>query len=160
MENRAQNQPARLRALLDRPRLLLLPGVADALTARLARDAGFEAVYATGAGIANALLGLPDVGLTTMSEIVEQVARIARAVDLPVVAGADTGYGNPLNVMRTVREFERAGAAGIQLEDQVSPKRCGHFSGKEVIPAGEMVQKVGGALAPPRHPGVRPLPRT
>ena len=101
--------PARLRALLERPGLLLLPGVADALTARLARDAGFEALYATGAGIANALLGLPDVGLTTMTEIVEQVARIARAVDLPVVADADTGYGNPLNVMRTVQEFERAG---------------------------------------------------
>ena len=121
MDSRPQDGPARLRALLDRPGLLLLPGVADALTARLARDAGFEALYATGAGIANALLGLPDVGLTTMSEIVEQVARIARAVDLPVVADADTGYGNPLNVMRTVQEFERAGAAASSWRTRSAP---------------------------------------
>lgn len=137
---------ARLRGLLGDAGVLVLPGAADALTARLIADAGYPAVYATGAGIANALLGLPDLGLTTMTEVAEQVRRIADAVSVPVIADVDTGYGNPLNVIRTVRTFERAGAAGVQLEDQVAPKRCGHFAGKEVIPAAEMVAKVRAAV--------------
>jgi 2-methylisocitrate lyase-like PEP mutase family enzyme len=134
--------PARLRARLQEDRPLLLPGCADALTARIAVDVGFEALYATGAGISNALLGLPDVGLATMSEVVDQVARICAAVEVPVVADMDTGYGNALNARRAVRALEAAGASGIQLEDQAFPKRCGHFSGKEVIPLDEMRAKL------------------
>jgi len=137
---------ARLRALLTQPNILTVPGAADALTARLSAQAGFSAVYATGAGIANAQFGLPDIGLLTMTEMVAQIRRIVDAVDVPVIADADTGYGNPLNVMRTVREYARAGVAGIQIEDQVSPKRCGHFAGKEVIAAEEMLQKLRAAV--------------
>jgi len=135
-----------LRRLLARPDILVVPGCADALTARLAVRAGFECVYATGAGIANGLLGQPDVGLTTMTELVDQVGRICEAVEVPVIADIDTGFGNALNVRRTVRAMERAGAAGVQLEDQVFPKRCGHFDGKAVVSTGEMVGKVRAAL--------------
>ncbi len=151
---------ARLRARLAEPGILVAPGAADALTARLVQNAGFEAVYITGAGIANAQFGLPDLGLLSMSEVVEMVKRIAEAVDVPVIADADTGYGNPLNVMRTVREFEHAGVAAIQIEDQVSPKRCGHFSGKEVIPAEEMVQKLRAAGAARQDPDLVLIART
>jgi methylisocitrate lyase len=126
---------------------LIAPGAADALTARLIQEAGFPAVYATGAGIANAQFALPDIGLLTMTEMVEQVRRLADAVDVPVIADADTGYGNALNVQRAVREYERAGIAAIQIEDQVSPKKCGHFAGKEVIAEEEMVQKLSAAVA-------------
>jgi len=140
------NHAARLRALLAQSNILTVPGAADALTARLSAQAGFGAVYATGAGIANAQFGLPDIGLLTMTEMVAQIRRIVDAVDVPVIADADTGYGNPLNVMRTVREYARAGVAGIQIEDQVSPKRCGHFAGKEVIAAEEMLQKLRAAV--------------
>ena len=130
---------ARLRELLARPEILVLPGTADPLMARIAVRAGFEAVYATGAGIANTLLGVPDVGLVTMTELVDHVRRITSAVDVPVVVDIDTGFGNAINARRTVQEIERAGAAGVQIEDQVFPKRCGHFAGKDVIPAAEMV---------------------
>ncbi|HEX9075974.1 MAG TPA: isocitrate lyase/PEP mutase family protein, partial [Anaerolineae bacterium] len=116
----------RLRSLLELSSILVAPGAADALTARLIQEAGFPAVYATGAGIANAQFALPDIGLLTMTEMVEQVQRLANAVDVPVIADADTGYGNPLSVQRTVREYEHAGIAAIQIEDQVSPKKCGH----------------------------------
>lgn len=133
---------ARLRTLLARPGILVVPGAVDALNARLVEETGFEAVYATGAGIANAKLGLPDLGLATMTEILDQVRSMVAAVDIPVIADIDTGYGNPLNVFRTVREFGRAGVAAIQLEDQVTPKRCGHFSGKEVVPEDDMVRKI------------------
>lgn len=151
---------ARLRALLAERGLVLVPGAVDALSARLVEQAGFQAVYATGAGIANALLGLPDLGLASMTEVLEQVRRMVGAVDLPLIADADTGYGNPLNVVRTVREFERAGVAGLQIEDQVSPKRCGHFSGKEVVPAAEMVQKLRAALDARRDPDLVLIART
>lgn len=137
---------AQLRTILARPGILIVPGAVDALNARLVEEAGFEAVYATGAGIANALLGLPDLGLATMTEILGQVRHMVAAVDIPVISDIDTGYGNPLNVFRTVREFERAGAAAIQIEDQVTPKRCGHFSGKEVVPEEEMVRKIVAAI--------------
>ncbi|HLH25444.1 MAG TPA: oxaloacetate decarboxylase [Chloroflexota bacterium] len=136
---------ARLRALLARPTATLLPGAADALTARLVEEAGFEACYVTGSGIANAQFGIADVGLVSLAEVAQQAARIAAATRLPVVVDADTGYGNPLNVMRTVAELERAGVAAIQLEDQVTPKRCGHFTGKEVIPTEEMIAKLEAA---------------
>jgi methylisocitrate lyase len=151
---------SRLRERLRRPDILVMPGAADALNARLVEEAGFDAVYATGAGIANTLLGLPDLGLATMTEIVEQARRMTAAVEIPVVVDADTGYGNPLNVIRTVRELERAGAAAIQLEDQVSPKRCGHFSGKEVVPAEEMVRKIYAAREARRDSGLLLIART
>lgn len=134
-----------LRAALD-DGPLLLPGAADALTARVLEEAGFRAVYATGAGFANAAYGWPDLGLIGMSELVQHAGRIADAVDIPVVVDADTGYGGPLNVARTVRELERHGAAGIQIEDQVSPKRCGHFAGTEVVDETEMIGRVTAAV--------------
>lgn len=132
-------------AVTDRP-LLVLPGAADPLTARVLADTGFGAVYATGAGIANVAFGWPDLGLLGMSEVVAQVGRIAEAAEVPVLADADTGYGGPLNVARTVRELERAGVAGIQIEDQVSPKRCGHFAGTEVVDEEEMLARIRTAL--------------
>lgn len=136
----------RLRALLARDDPLLLPGCADAVTARIAADVGFEALYATGAGISNALLGLPDVGLATLTEIADQVRRMCDVVDLPVVADMDTGHGNAVNAVRATRMFERAGAAALQVEDQVVPKRCGHFDGKDVVPLDEMVAKLRAVL--------------
>jgi 2-methylisocitrate lyase-like PEP mutase family enzyme len=151
---------SRLRALLARPEPLVLPGCADALTARLAVAAGFEAVYATGAGIANTLLGMPDVGLTTMTELVDQVARIAEAVDVPIVADIDTGFGNAINARRAMIEFERAGVAAIQIEDQVFPKRCGHFDGKEIVPLPEMLAKLRAMLDARRDPALVVIART
>jgi methylisocitrate lyase len=150
----------RLRARLTEPGILVVPGVVDAITARLVEEAGFPAVYLTGAGLANAQFGLPDLGLIGLAEVAEQTARIAEATSLPVIVDADTGYGNPLNVHRTVRVLERAGAAAIQLEDQVSPKRCGHFSGKQVIPSEEMVQKVRAAIEARRNPETVIIART
>jgi carboxyvinyl-carboxyphosphonate phosphorylmutase len=125
----------------------LAPGAYDALTARLIEAAGFEAVYMTGFGTAASRLGRPDVGLLTMSEMVENARRIVEAVDVPVIADADTGYGNPISVIRTVREYEGAGVAGIHIEDQVWPKRCGHMEGKTVIPPEDMVEKIRAAAA-------------
>jgi len=136
----------RLKDLLARRAAVTVPGAANALFARVIEDLGFEAVYVTGAGIANMLLGAPDIGLTTMTEVSETVAAIADAVSVPVIVDADTGYGNALNMQRTVRTFERAGAAGIQIEDQVCPKKCGHFAGKHVIATEEMVQKIKAAV--------------
>jgi 2-methylisocitrate lyase-like PEP mutase family enzyme len=136
---------AQLRERLAAPGLLVVPGAYDALAARLIEEAGFPAVYATGAGIANAYLGWADVGLTTMTEVRDAVRHIIGATRLPVMVDADTGYGNAINVVRTVREFEQIGAAALQLEDQVFPKRCGHFAGKEVVACGEMVGKVRAA---------------
>jgi 2-methylisocitrate lyase-like PEP mutase family enzyme len=129
-----------LRSRLAQDRICIVPGVTDALTARLAERAGFEAVFATGAGIANTLLGIPDIGLTTMSEVVEANRRLTSAISLPLIADADTGFGNHIGVVRTVRELESAGVAAIVMEDQVSPKRCGHFDGKRVVPVAEMIQ--------------------
>ncbi|HEX5585911.1 MAG TPA: oxaloacetate decarboxylase [Acidimicrobiia bacterium] len=151
---------ARLRRLLADDAPVLAPGAANALTARIVADCGFDAVYVSGAGIANWSLGVPDLGLTTMADVLGEVARICDAVDIPVIADADTGYGNPLNVRRTVREFERAGVAAIQLEDQVDPKRCGHFDGKDVIPDAEMVAKVRAAVDARRDPDLLIIART
>lgn len=134
------------RKLISQPELLVVPGAADALTARLVEDSGFSAVYASGAGIANVLFALPDIGLLTMNEMIEAIRRIVEAVNIPVIADADTGYGNAVNVTRTIQVYEDAGVAAIQLEDQVTPKKCGHFSGKEVIPAEEMAQKIHAAI--------------
>jgi len=136
----------RLKALLARKSAAILPGTPNALFARVIEDLHFEAVYVTGAGIANMSLGVPDIGLVTLTELTDQVAAICDVVEVPVLADADTGFGNPVNMVRTVRALERAGAAGVQIEDQVFPKKCGHFTGKDVIPVGEMVQKVKAAV--------------
>jgi 2,3-dimethylmalate lyase len=124
---------------------LVLPGATDAMGARLVQQAGFGAVYATGAGLANAGYGIPDLGLVSQTEVVEHAARLADAVDLPLITDADTGYGGPLAAMRTVRLLERAGVAGLQLEDQEMPKRCGHFDSHALIPAGHMQTKIAAA---------------
>jgi 2-methylisocitrate lyase-like PEP mutase family enzyme len=136
---------AKFRELIDGDGLVVCPGVVDALYARLAERAGFELVYATGAGIANSHLGVPDLGLLTMTELLEISRRIAYAVDIPVLADIDTGYGGALNVYRTVTDFEAAGVAGVQIEDQVNPKRCGHFSDKQVVSLGEMLERITAA---------------
>ena len=134
----------RLRQLLDGPDMVVAPFVFDAFQARIAQAAGFEAVYMTGFGTA-ASRGFPDVGLLTMAEMVQNVRYIASAIELPLICDADTGYGNPVNVYRTVREYEAAGAAALHIEDQVWPKRCGFLAGKQVIPMDDMVPKVRAA---------------
>ena len=136
-----------LRELFEAGQMVLAPGCYDALGARLVEEAGFPAVYMTGFGSAAARLGRPDVGLMTLPEMVDNARRIAQAVELPVIADADTGYGNPINVIRTVREYESSGVAAIHLEDQVMPKKCGHMEDKQVVPAGEMAAKVSAAVA-------------
>jgi 2-methylisocitrate lyase-like PEP mutase family enzyme len=135
-----------LRDRLSRDPLLLAPGVYDALTALLAEQAGFEAVYLSGASIAYTRLGRPDIGLVTASEVADTLQNIRERVSIPVIVDADTGFGNALNVARTVKQFERAGASVIQLEDQVTPKRCGHLEGKALVPAAEMAGKLKAAL--------------
>jgi carboxyvinyl-carboxyphosphonate phosphorylmutase len=140
-------RPRRLRELLAGTEPVLAPGAFDALSARLVEAAGFPCVYMTGFGTAAAMLGRPDIGLLTGTEMVDNARRIAGAVAVPVVADADTGYGNPLNVIRTVLDFERAGVAGIHLEDQAMPKRCGHLSGKVLVPQEEMAAKVRAAVS-------------
>jgi 2-methylisocitrate lyase-like PEP mutase family enzyme len=137
---------SRLKALLASKRAAILPETPNALFARVIEELGFEAVYITGAGIANMSLGVPDIGLVTLSELAEHVAAICDAVTVPVLADADTGFGNPVNMARTVRVLERSGAAGIQIEDQIFPKKCGHFKGKDVVPLGEMIQKIRAAV--------------
>src|SRR5437660_9170981 len=124
---------------------VVLPGVSNALAARVVADLGFPAAYITGAGIANSFLGVPDNGLVTLTELVEHVAAIRDVFPGPLMVDADTGFGNAMNMVRTVKLLERAGADAIQIEDQVFPKRCGHFDGKEVIPSAEMVAKVKAA---------------
>jgi 2,3-dimethylmalate lyase len=150
----------RLRELLAGPGPVPAPGAYDALSARLVEAAGFDMVYMTGFGTTASLIGRPDVGLLTLTEMAGNAARMAAAVDVPLLADADTGYGNALNVVRTVAEYERAGVAGIHLEDQVSPKRCGHVAGKEVVPAADMVAKVRAAVAARTDPDLVIVART
>ena len=137
---------ATFRRLLREPGLLRAPGVFDGISAHLARRAGFSAAYATGAGIAASGYGLPDVGLLTATEMVERVAVLAAATDLPLLADADTGYGNPMHVVRTVRAYEQAGVAALHLEDQAFPKRCGHLADKEIVDVDEYLPKLAAAL--------------
>ncbi len=151
---------ARLRALLDSGQMIVAPGAFDPLSARLVEEAGFPAVYMTGFGTSAALLGRPDVGLLTMTEMAGNAGRIAACVDVPVIADADTGYGNPLNVIRTVGAYEAAGVAGIHIEDQVAPKKCGHLEGKLVIPAEEMAEKVRAAVEARTQPEFVIIART
>ena len=136
----------RFKHLLSQKRALTLPGAANAMFARVVEDLGFEACYVSGAGIANMHLGAPDIGLTTLTEIANAVSAISDAIKLPLMVDGDTGFGNAVNMHRTIKVLERAGAAAIQIEDQVFPKKCGHFNGKEVIPCAEMVAKIKAAV--------------
>lgn len=149
-----------LRALMGTQAPVMAPGAYDTLSARLVEAAGFPAVYMTGFGTAASVLGRPDVGLLGMSEMVEHARRIVQAVGVPVIADADTGYGNPLNVIRTVLEYEAAGVAAIHIEDQVAPKKCGHMEGKQVIPAAEMVEKLRAAVEARHSPDFLIIART
>lgn len=148
-----------LRQQLATGRMLVAPGAYDAIGARMIQQAGFSAVYMTGAGT-SAARGFPDFGLLTMSEMVENAAVMARSVDIPLIADADTGYGNELNVTRTVREYEARGVAAVHIEDQVSPKRCGHLDGKVVIPRAEFVSKIRAAVEARRTPEFAIIART
>ncbi|MRX48945.1 carboxyvinyl-carboxyphosphonate phosphorylmutase [Paracoccus sp. S-4012] len=151
---------ARLRALIDARRGALLPGAANALTARLIEDLGFEACYVTGAGVTNTWFGLPDQGFMGLTDMAHHVSAIRDAVELPLVVDADTGFGNAVNTWHAVRTLERAGANAIQLEDQVMPKRCGHFTGKAVIPAAEMAVKIRAATDARRDEATLIMART
>ena len=150
----------KLALLAAERRAITTPGAANAMFARVIEDLGYEVVYVTGAGVANMHLGAPDIGLTTLTEVGNAVAAIADAVDLPIIVDGDTGFGNALNMVRTVQVLERAGAAGIQIEDQVFPKRCGHFEGKAVVPTAEMVQKIHAAGDARRDPSLQIIART
>lgn len=134
-----------LRTLLARPKLLVAPGCYDALSAKLIQDTGFEAAYMTGFGTSASVLGMPDAGLISFAEMATHAANLANAIDIPLIADGDTGYGNAVNVYRTVKAYARAGVAALHLEDQVFPKKCGHVAGKKVVPAEEMVGKLRAA---------------
>src|ERR1700734_278809 len=152
-------QASKLRAALSAPGMVTAPGAYDGLTAMLVAQAGFAAVYMTGAGT-SVSHGYPDFGLLTATEMVANAARMVRAVDVPVIADADTGYGNELNVVRTVQDYERAGVAGIHIEDQVSPKRCGHLDDKEIVPREDWLAKIRAAAASRRDPDFLIIART
>jgi len=152
--------PAALRQTIAGREILVAPGVYDGLTALLAEQAGFQAAYLSGASIAYARFGRPDIGLVAMNEVAEVIAAICERVEIPLIVDADTGFGNALNVVRTVRLFERMGAAAIQIEDQTMPKRCGHLAEKSLISAGEMAGKIKAALDARQHDDVVVIART
>ncbi|MGH7872251.1 MAG: isocitrate lyase/PEP mutase family protein [Candidatus Binatia bacterium] len=145
--------------LLQRDKLLVAPGCFDGLSARLVQEAGYEAAYLSGGAVARSM-GIPDIGLVSMSEAIERAAQVVAVVKIPVIADADTGYGNAVNLVRTVREFERVGVAAIHIEDQITPKRCGHLDGKEVIALAEMEAKLKAALAARTDPDFVIIART
>lgn len=149
-----------LKALVEARRGVIVPGAFNALSARVIEDLGYSAIYVTGAGVTNMWFGMPDQGFMGLAEIADHTARIRDAVSVPLIVDADTGFGNALNVRHTVRTLERAGADCIQLEDQVAPKRCGHFSGKDVIPTDEAVSKIKAAVDARRDPDLLILART
>jgi 2-methylisocitrate lyase-like PEP mutase family enzyme len=149
-----------LKTIFNRRDAAILAGAANGLFARIIEDLGYEAVYVTGAGIANMYLGAPDIGLTTLTEIAGHVSAISDAVALPLLVDADTGFGNPVNMVRTVKVLERAGAAGLQIEDQVFPKKCGHFDGKQVVPLEEMLAKIKAAVDTRRDGDLQIVART
>jgi carboxyvinyl-carboxyphosphonate phosphorylmutase len=149
-----------LRNLLAGDTLIMAPGAYDALLARIIQHAGFPAIYMTGSGVAHTLLGEPDLGLVSMKEMADKVAYLADVVSIPIIADADTGYGNALNVQRTVRAYQRAGVSAIQLEDQTFPKRCGHLDGKDVTSAGEMLGKLHAAVDARTDPDMCIMART
>jgi 2-methylisocitrate lyase-like PEP mutase family enzyme len=148
-----------LKKLLQRDKLLVAPGCFDGLSARLVEEAGFEAAYLSGGAVARSM-GIPDIGLVTMSEAIERAGQVVSAIKIPIIADADTGYGNAVNLVRTVREFERIGVAAIHIEDQVTPKRCGHLDGKEVVSLAEVEQKIAAALATRTDPDFCIIART
>lgn len=150
----------RLKTKLQERRALLVPGAANALSARVIEDLGFEAVYITGAGVSNTFFGLPDLGFIGVADLVQHTAAIRQAVAVPLIVDADTGFGSALNVNYTVRALERAGANGIQLEDQVMPKKCGHFSGKEVVSRAEAVDRIKAAVEAREDPDFQIIART
>lgn len=154
------NTKQQLKQLVEARNGLLVPGAFNALSARVIADLGFQAIYVTGAGVTNMWFGMPDQGFMGLAEIADHTARIRDAVDVPLIVDADTGFGNALNVVHTVRTLERAGADCIQLEDQVAPKRCGHFSGKEVISTEEAVSKIKAAVDARRDPNLLIMART
>ena len=158
MDKRSPTKARRLRELIARG-TVVLPGAFNALTAMQIERAGFDAVYVSGAGLA-ASRGLPDIGLLSMAEVVADAGTIANAVEIPALADADTGYGPPLTVMRTVRAFEKAGVAGIHLEDQEMPKKCGHLPGKRLVPVSDMVRKIAAAVKARRDPDFLIVART
>jgi len=149
-----------LKTIFARREAAILAGAANGLFARIIEDLGYEAVYVTGAGVANMYLGAPDIGLTTLTELAGHVSAIADAVMLPLLVDADTGFGNPVNMVRTVKVLERAGAAGLQIEDQIFPKKCGHFDGKDVVPLEEMLAKVKAAVDTRRDGDLQIVART
>lgn len=151
---------ATLKTILSRREATILAGAANGFFARIIEDIGYEAVYVTGAGVANMYLGAPDIGLTTLTEIADHVSAIADAVALPLLVDADTGFGNPVNMVRTVKVLERAGAAGLQIEDQLFPKKCGHFDGKQVVPLDEMLAKIKAAVDTRRDSDLQIVART
>jgi 2-methylisocitrate lyase-like PEP mutase family enzyme len=148
-----------LKQLLKRNKLLVAPGCFDGLSARLVQEAGFEAAYLSGGAVARSM-GIPDIGLVTMSESIDRAVQAVSAINIPIIADADTGYGNAVNLVRSVREFERAGVAAIHIEDQITPKRCGHLDGKEVISLSEMAKKLEAALATRTDPDFCIIART
>jgi 2-methylisocitrate lyase-like PEP mutase family enzyme len=149
-----------LKTILSRREATILAGAANGFFARIIEDIGYEAVYVTGAGVANMYLGAPDIGLTTLTELADHVSAIADAVDLPLLVDADTGFGNAVNMVRTVKVLERAGAAGLQIEDQVFPKKCGHFAGKQVVPLDEILAKIKAAVDTRRDGDLQIVART
>ena len=149
-----------LREILEKEDTLLLPGCYDAISAKILKQAGFPVIYMSGSAVTASIIGKPDVGLLTMTEMVNQARNIVNATDLPLICDADTGYGNVINVIRTVKEYERVGVAGIHIEDQVIPKRCGHFEGKAVISAEEMVEKIKAAIYAREDPDFLIIART
>ncbi len=153
------NPRKQLRELVSKPGYVMAPGAYDTLTARLVERAGFAAVYLTGGGYSRAN-GFPDIGLLTMSEILPWIARTVEAVGIPVIADMDTGYGNAVNVVRSVREYEKTGVAAFHLEDQVAPKKCGHYEGKQLVSTGEMVGKIKAAVDTRRDPDMLVIART
>ena len=154
------NPSTRLREMVTEPGVILAPGVGEAMSARLVAQGGFKAIYMSGAGTTAVRLGMPDVGLLTLTEMADNVGRIADASGLPLIADADNGYGGPLNVRRVVQAYERAGAAALHIEDQILPKRCGHMSGKQLIPTAEMVAKIKAAVDARRDPDFVVIART
>lgn len=150
----------RLREIVASRSAVIVPGAANALAARLIEDAGFQAAYITGAGLANSHLGVPDIGLLTLTELADATARISDVCSLPLLVDIDTGFGNAVNVYRTVRLLERAGASAVQIEDQIFPKKCGHFSGKGVIPLPEMLGKLHAALDSRQDSDLQVIART
>src|SRR6185503_11625930 len=160
MDRKEPSRSSSLRSALVPGAAIVVPGVSAALAARVVADQGFGTLYVSGAGLANSALGVPDNGLVTLTELVEVVSAVREIYAGHIVVDADTGFGNAVNTIRTVRMLERAGAGAIQLEDQVFPKRCGHFEGKDVIPASEMVKKIQAAVDARQHDSTLILART